>query len=187
MGKGTGRGTARVASGNPTGLPEVLPAARMPHPVRRNLQIATLAALMAAGCGHEIGDSCEIGTDCSPNGDRICDTKSPGGYCTIQGCDHDSCPEEAICVSFFTGTSSNRSCTTNDECTVDELCSLSGWCAPRSAEVRYCMKSCGGSGDCREDYECRDEALMIEHGGQPVLDPDRAAPENLPKFCAPAP
>ncbi len=161
---------------------------RLPVPSRAS--IAALAALLlAAGCGHEIGDSCSISNDCSPNGDRICDLKSPGGYCTIQGCDHDSCPEEAICVSFLTGTATNRVCSVDQDCTIDELCTISGWCAPRSAEVRYCMKSCGDSSECRKDYECRDYALMVEHGGEPVLDPERdpPAPEDLPGFCAPAP
>src|SRR5678815_4422529 len=90
--------------------------------VRGTLLIATL---LAAGCGNQIGDSCGISSDCSPNGDRICDTKSPGGYCTIQGCDHDSRPGEAVCVRFFTVTTSNRTCTADSECTVDEACTLS--------------------------------------------------------------
>ncbi|HTM21968.1 MAG TPA: hypothetical protein VL172_15710 [Kofleriaceae bacterium] len=146
-----------------------------------------IAALLAAGCGNQIGDSCGISSDCSPNGDRICDTKSPGGYCTIQGCDHDSCPGEAVCVRFFTVTTSNRTCTADSECTVDEACTLSGYCAPLSSEVRYCMLACGGPSDCRDGYECRDQELMMEHGGQPVLDPEGGAEQPLQPFCAAAP
>ncbi len=82
----------------------------------RALLFASLVA--AAGCGHKIGDSCTQNVDCSPLGDRFCDLASPGGYCTIQGCDvmrdangnpllnsdgtpQTSCPDEAVCVRFF--------------------------------------------------------------------------------------
>jgi hypothetical protein len=149
--------------------------------------------LAAAGCGNEIGDSCGISSDCSPNGDRICDIQSPGGYCTIQGCDHDSCPEESICVRFFTVAQTNLPCDPSVDdpqaagCTVDEFCTLAGYCVPATAEQRYCMRTCGDTGDCRDGYECRDMALMVEHGGEPVLDPDRDPPAELPAFCAAAP
>lgn len=146
--------------------------------------IATLA--FAAGCGNEIGDSCSISTDCSPRGDRICDRASPGGYCTVLGCDYDTCPEESVCVRFFPSAVTSQPCASNTDCTPDELCTLAGTCAPRTAELRYCMKSCGDNGDCRGKYECRDRDLMIEHGGEPVLAPDDTR-SDLPKFCAPAP
>jgi hypothetical protein len=149
------------------------------------LSVLTVALLGAAGCGDEIGDSCSISSDCSAQGDRICDRNSPDGYCTILGCDFDTCPEEAICVRFFPAAQTDISCENDTDCTVDELCALGGFCVPRSAEVRYCMKTCGGNGDCRNDYECRDEGLMIAHGGEPVLDPSKNQSE-LPRFCAPA-
>ena len=33
-----------------------------------------------------------------------CDTSSPDGqgYCTIEGCDWNTCPSEAVCIRFFT-------------------------------------------------------------------------------------
>lgn len=146
-----------------------------------------LLALVAAGCGKEIGDDCVVSSDCSPNGDRVCDISSPGGYCTIQGCDFDTCPEESVCVRFFTGNFSNRTCVretedvSSDDCTFDEVCSLAGFCVSRSSELRYCMRTCGSADDCRDNYECRDEALMRDHGGEPVVQSG-----ELPNFCAPA-
>jgi hypothetical protein len=151
-----------------------------------------ICLLLVAACGKEIGDACVVSSDCDPNGERQCDVSSKGGYCTIQGCDFDTCPHESTCVRFFTGAFSNRPCdptAPNDTngCSLDELCSLVGECVPRSSEVRFCMKKCGGSGDCRDGYECRDLNLMIQHGGEPVLTPGTPITEQTaPKFCAPA-
>lgn len=151
--------------------------------------LASFAVLLGA-CGKEIGDSCTLSTDCSPNGDRICDPdpSSPGGYCTILGCDYNTCPDEAACIRFFTGNFTNKPCTADTAdtaCSLDELCSVDGHCVPRSSEIRYCMKKCDSSGDCRDGYECRDFSLMQTHGGEAVLAPgvpvDAA---HSPKFCA---
>ena len=60
-------------------------------------------------------------------------------------------------------------------------------CVPRSSEVRYCMKTCESSGDCRDGYECRDLDLMRAHGGEPVLAPGVPIDASSPKFCAIAP
>ena len=140
----------------------------------------------APGCGHEIGDSCSISSDCSSSGDRLCDIASTNGYCTIPGCDFDTCPEEATCVRFFSVGDTNIPCESNDECLAEELCTLGGFCVPRSAEVRFCMRKCGSDGDCRDNYECRTEQLMKDHGGEPVGPPGTAIGEIEP-FCAQAP
>ncbi len=161
------------------------------------LLLCCLGSLGGLGCGKEIGDECFSGADCSPNGDRQCDSSSKEGYCTVQGCDFSTCPEEAVCVRFFTGSFGNKPCDPATEdlggegstnaCSFDELCALVGNCVPRSAEIRYCMRKCGSDGDCRDGYECRDEAEMKAHGGEPVLDPARTGAVDLPKFCAGAP
>ncbi len=182
----------------------------------RHVLLVALAGLAAAGalvgCGKQIGDACTLATDCSPNGDRICQCSnctgddptgdSSNGYCTIMGCDFGTCPDEAVCVSFFTGGFENpvndmgmrKMCGPNVPvdlqvtCSVDELCALSGECVPRSSEIRYCMLKCDSSGDCRDNFECRDQTLMMEHGGQPVPAPDMALdPNHLQKFCAAKP
>lgn len=170
---------------------------RAPMPTRHALVIAALAAgALATGCGKQIGDSCLLSTDCDPDGSRSCDTSTdPEGYCTIMGCDYDTCPGDSECVRFFTGQFDNRPCdhTTEDlpggtnDCTPDELCDLNDHCASRSSEVRYCMATCSSSGDCRAKYECRDLSLMMEHGGEPVLAPGVPVDDKAPHFCAFAP
>jgi hypothetical protein len=156
---------------------------------------ALLVLLASAACGDEIGDECSLSSDCSTQGDRICDITSPGGYCTVLGCDVDTCPEESVCVRFYSVADSNRQCDPraedvvagNNQCTADELCTLSGTCVPRTAEVRFCMRKCGSNGDCRDNYECRDEALMRDHGGEPVPRPGEAVSDDPQPFCAAAP
>jgi hypothetical protein len=171
------------------------------------------ALALTSGCGHEIGDSCVVTADCGTDIGRTCDALSFEGYCTEVGCDYDTCPEEAVCIRFFAGVSTNLPCdprtedadqempseapddvctalVPTDDCTSDEVCTLTGNCVPRSSEVRYCMKSCGSNDDCRDGYECRDEDLMVEHGGEPVAPPDDCTLDALkdhPAFCAQAP
>jgi hypothetical protein len=164
--------------------------------VRLVLPALLFAALvLAAACNDEIGDECSLSADCSPQGDRFCDISSPGGYCTIIGCDYDSCPDEAVCVRFFSVSNSDRTCDPyledqsggDDNCTADELCTLSGTCVPRTAEIRYCMRKCDYNSDCRDDYECRTQERMIAHGGEPVPPPGEALQTDLQPFCASAP
>jgi hypothetical protein len=151
----------------------------------RFTQLVIVAALAFAGCGKEIGDACYISTDCDPNGQRDCDTSQSQGYCTIRGCDYNTCPEDSACIRFFTGGFSNLPCESRSDCSLDELCSLEGLCVPRSSEARYCMATCGDDGDCRDGYECRDLDLMVEHGGEPVLAPGvEVTTKTAPKFCA---
>ena len=158
--------------------------------------VVSLLALALSGCGDEIGDACQISSDCSQAGDRICDSssQSPEGYCTIPGCDVGTCPEGSVCIRFFGGvTNTTAPCDprtedrTTDDCPPDDLCTLAGTCVPRTAETRFCMKTCDDGGDCRDKYECRDEALMREHGGEPVPEPGEALGDDLQAFCAAAP
>jgi hypothetical protein len=176
------------------------------HVVLALAGLAVVGALLG-GCGKEIGDACTLSTDCSPNGDRVCQCwncsgvdptgDSQNGYCTIQGCDFGTCPDEAVCVSFFTGGFENpigKMCgpdvapAQQVTCSLDELCSLAGNCVPRSSELRYCMAKCDSDGDCRDGYECRDLTRMMEHGGEPVPELGKSLdPNNLQKFCAAKP
>jgi len=153
------------------------------------MKILVLAIVLtgAVGCSKEIGDSCVVASDCDPNGERVCDVSQREGYCTIMGCDYSTCPDEAACIRFFSGSFANKACATQAECSLDELCDLNGHCVPRSAESRFCMKTCDSNDDCRDGYECRDLELMRAHGGEPVLAPGVPIDENAPKFCAIAP
>src|SRR3569623_3637405 len=74
-------------AGNPTRLPGVESAARMRAPMRS----VVLFIILLDGCGKQIGDACNVSSDCDPNGQRLClDSNQKGGYCTIQGCDFDT-------------------------------------------------------------------------------------------------
>jgi hypothetical protein len=120
-----------------------------------------VVATVGAGCKREIGDECTTATDCNPNGTRSCDSSQPGGYCTVQGCDETSCPEEAACIRYFPAKYLTRPCDIanptdpNVGCQANEICLDAGLCAPMSAELRYCVKTCDNNDDCRGGYECR--------------------------------
>jgi hypothetical protein len=159
------------------------------------LVLCLLIAFAAAACGSEIGDSCSVTLDCDPSNSKgwTCDMSSAGGYCTIVGCDNDSCPEGSVCIRFYVASFENSPCDpstedlTTDACSTDEVCSLKGQCVPQTSEIRYCMATCESSGDCRDEYECRDETLMREHGGEPVPPSGERLGTDLPSFCAEAP
>jgi hypothetical protein len=120
---------------------------------------ALLAATLSAACAPEIGDSCATSTDCSVNGDRICDVAQPNGYCTIRDCEPNTCPDGSRCVEF------------------------------RFAEERHattwCMWGCEGDGDCRtgDGYACVTAAALGD-GIARVADEGKADA----RFCSvPAP
>lgn len=91
--------------------------------------VALLTGL-GAGCAPVIGDDCGDSVDCSVNGDRICDIAQPAGYCTIQSCEPDTCPDDAVCVRFRP--------------------------EPSRLAQAWCMKRCEKTDDCRKDdgYLC---------------------------------
>lgn len=167
--------------------------------------IAVAIAALVAGCGYQIGASCVVDTDCSADGSRFCDQTQPGGYCTIMGCDYNTCPSDGECVKFYLGSFANEPCdyTTedtgsgSDACSYDEECSVANECVPRSAEVRYCMSNCDNNGDCRSGYECRHyntmkgsnggylPGSMQLDGGEVVLAPGNKDDSGTKGFCAP--
>jgi len=145
------------------------------------------------GCGSEIGDACAVSLDCDQSGSRTCDLSSAGGYCTIQGCDHDSCPDGSVCVRFYVASFENRPCDqatedlSTDTCALDEVCSLKGQCVPANSEIRFCMKTCESGDDGREDSGGGDRARMAGHGGGPVPVAGERLGTDLQAFCAQAP
>lgn len=98
-------------------------------------------------CAPEIGDECETALDCSSSGSRLCDRTQPSGYCTLEGCEKSTCPEEAVCVKFSPGK--------------DRL------------SKTFCMYQCEDDGDCRDDegYECL-HAMAAGKNPDPLSDPD---------------
>lgn len=106
-------------------------APSMPARVNTLARLALALALGggAFGCQKVIGDSCTLSSDCSIQGDRSCDTTQFEGYCTVQGCDPNTCPDEALCVAFDAHS-------------------------PRFTR-RYCMAACEVDDDCRTpEYRC---------------------------------
>jgi hypothetical protein len=148
---------------------------------------ATLGLLLLApfaACGKKIGDACKATFDCNQaDTTRSCDISEPGGYCTVEGCDQSSCPEEAVCVSFYPrlfldpSDPSTKHCSATMPCAPDEICLDEGVCASRLSEVRQCMLSCDDGGDCRDGYECRVSGAL---GSKAIT----TNPNAKPKFCA---
>ncbi len=158
----------------------------------KGLPILSLLLLLVIGCGDEIGDSCTTNVDCSALGDRICDTSQLEGYCTVEGCGLTTCPEEATCIRFFPTSFLSQPCdpatedvvdpklTKSNSCTVDEICLSSGFCALRTYETRFCMKSCDADSDCRDGYDCR---KIGTRGAEAMPDPAQTGLQQL-RFCA---
>lgn len=109
--------------------------------VRRSGLVLAFSAAWAFGCQPKIGDECVGSVDCSQQGDRLCDTSQPDGYCTAFNCQPDGCPEEAVCIGF--GLELDPSCSAE---TYDPR-----W--PRF-ERTFCMLGCEQDSDCREGYVC---------------------------------
>jgi hypothetical protein len=175
-------------------------------PTRIATVLFALVLASVAGCGHDIGDECRTSADCDPNGTRACDLSQPGGYCTIAGCDENSCPEDSACLlsfpeQYLSTPKCDAACedvcpvlnqdgepkkdaeghiVVQSNCTADELCLNSGQCARRSFLQRACVKTCSGNDDCRGGYQCRD----AQAPGSMLLSRD---PNAKARFCAPAP
>jgi hypothetical protein len=136
------------------------------------LVVGCLLPLLWA-CGRKIGDECKTQFDCNEEDDtKTCDISQPGGYCTIEGCDETSCPEEAVCVRFYPAEEFLTDRCDSSPCAAHEVCLPSGLCAPRSSEHRRCLLRCDNNGDCRDEYECRPSgrfssmALTTQPGAQ---------------------
>jgi hypothetical protein len=106
----------------------------------RSLWVLSLCALLL-GCTPKIGNSCNLSTDCSPVGDRLCDTTQPNGYCTIFNCEPDQCPS-SICVAFDTS--------------LDPACGQADNGRSPRFEQSFCMAPCSSNSDCRAQYQCVD-------------------------------
>jgi hypothetical protein len=179
--------------------------ARRPTTIVRPLmwRLPLVAVIFLAGCGAKIGDSCRTNIDCSPLGDRFCDTAPLNGYCTQEDCGATSCPSEAVCIRFFTPLADEKCDTSqetvpfsragcpdpDDRCVCDQTnednsCAMNiGHCAPSLTERHWCMRSCSTNSDCRDGYECRRTGTF---GAEPL--PTFESPVGTPaKFCAPKP
>jgi hypothetical protein len=166
--------------------------------MRSVLALSFVLATVAAGCTPSIGDGCKTNVDCSRLGDRFCDTSAPGGYCTVDGCNQGTCPDNALCIRFLsadfdkpcdlTKRFPENGCGPDERCVCDVfengVCKDgSAHCASETTERRFCQKPCGSNGDCREGYECRETGTM---GSELVPSLTDVMSPASAKFCAPA-
>src|SRR6188474_1083103 len=99
------------------------------------LTAIVILLLAATGCAPEIGDECTTSIDCSQQGDRLCDTTQPGGYCTIFNCEPDTCPEDdGVCVAF--------------DPELDPACRVTDDGRWARFERTFCMAECEDNDDC---------------------------------------
>jgi hypothetical protein len=152
----------------------------------QKLLLCAIALAGALGCKPEIGDECQLSTDCSAQGDRLCDITSPGGYCTVFNCEPGACPEEeSLCVQFGSQRSPVPAC--------QDLQS------PSPYARAFCMATCDSDDDCREGYQCANlsnpdnkwGAILIDRGRgdracmvrRTPLKPELEGPENFGDVC----
>ena len=162
----------------------------MPRLMRKTLVLV----LALAACGRSIGDDCETNVQCSPQGDRQCDLSQPGGYCTVEGCDRTSCPDNAVCVRFFAIEGFGPDCSCSAPMAMcgggalfdPSRCSQRDICLPQEqrcvnplVEHRFCMKPCDSDSDCRDGYECRQSGA----DGAELLPKDDLGNVDTRKFC----
>lgn len=135
------------------------------------------ALLGLGGCETKIGDECSANVDCATDGTRICDRSSPGGYCTIPGCEAGSCPDDSHCISFFPTSFSMTACNPETEDLVCTPCSgpdCNAHCEPggRSRACRSCdpgqSEDCNAhcdpgpaTDDCAPDEICLPEGVCV--------------------------
>lgn len=136
-----------------------------PKLMRRSWPLAfaatMLAGLVGLACQPSIGDRCNLSTDCSQRGDRLCDRSQgaayrttdggdggqiiglppSGGYCTIFNCVGNGCPDEAACVVAGGAVPG---------------CGYTDRGVSRSARS-FCLRTCEADSDCRADegYKCK--------------------------------
>jgi hypothetical protein len=162
----------------------------------------------AGACSHQVGDGCSTNVECSPLGDRFCDLSSPGGYCTIEGCDSISCPSGSVCIRFFSlqrgapqcdpsrvprtdcqaGSAdccqpgSAGCCRLGERCLSDDA--QHSYCASETSEHRWCMHVCNSQSDCRDGYQC----YSTDQGGAiavTVRDDMGVVSTPVASYCAP--
>jgi hypothetical protein len=102
--------------------------------------LAALLGLGQLGCTPQVGDSCQLSTDCGATGNLVCDTSQFMGYCTQLNCQMNECPDNAACVLFHPSV---PGCGFSDR--LGEGFRVS---------QQFCMKTCGSDGDCRPGYVC---------------------------------
>jgi len=95
------------------------------------------------GCKAHIGSPCTLNTDCSLQGNLVCDNSQPYGYCTYFNCVPDTCQNEAACVALSPAVPG---------------CAYDDYNSPERTARTMCLEQCHKDSDCRENegYVCAD-------------------------------
>lgn len=128
--------------------------------------LPAMALFALIGCQAKIGDECELSTDCSIRGERVCDlshrvnndgvvTPTGKGECTIDGCGRGSCPKEAACIKVYGSNFLSIACDPDRE-------DLATFCDPYEqgtdrCEALGCAPSAFAEGCPADDREPEDE------------------------------
>jgi len=113
------------------------------------LAVIALMGLLASGCQPGVGSPCTLSTDCGTTGALVCDTSQFEGYCTVEDCVPDECPNNAACVLF---NPEIPGCAPNDHAQGSRI------------GQQFCMATCGSSSNCRDGYECADPTKSPWYG-----------------------
>jgi len=148
-----------------------LSAGPAPRAITACVLWATLV-MLGVGCSKGIGDECDSALDCSVSASRLCDRSQPHGYCTLSGCRSGSCPDDAVCVTFWQNT---------DRSDLDR----------NRLSINYCMRKCEERSDCRDDegYSCfsgSEFGQARDSNGEVIASGNEATVQEDPnqRFCA---
>ncbi|MBL4686030.1 MAG: hypothetical protein JKY37_15660 [Nannocystaceae bacterium] len=137
--------------------------------------ILALALLALGACKAKIGDECRRSTDCSLQGERICDlsnrvngagaqSSNGQGECTIEGCGRGTCPKEAACVRTYGSDFLSVACEADRE-------DIAIACDPETESCgEDCVQSsqpgaalvCPPRNDCKPNEICLPEGLCAD-------------------------
>ena len=85
------------------------------------LSVSLLSMFTALSCKGDIGDECVADAQCRAG--QTCDLISAGGYCTLEDCRDDECPEGSTCVTFENADRyCMASCDSSDDCRDGYFC-----------------------------------------------------------------
>ena len=90
------------------------------------LALLFAAAMLLMGCTPNVGDHCNLNTDCSLQGTLVCDNSQPNGYCTRFNCAPNTCPAGAACVLLYSEVPG---------------CPYDGYSSPSRTQRTVCMKN----------------------------------------------
>jgi hypothetical protein len=153
----------------------------VPSSLRLLIVTAALVGLsVLSACSRTIGDACASNVECSPLGDRFCDLASPGGYCTVEGCAFDSCPDSAACVRFFSLKKGQARCAVGkaprSDCDKASTLDKESCCVPGSADCCAIGEQC-----LCDSEECGLQSSQRQEQLAGMMTPSVAAPLG---YCA---